>query len=221
MLDVPTPQPFPFTYALCNGVLHLLSNYTQLGRDTIPQPPYIVIANHMSFLDTLVVGAAMMHNTMPITAVKYQGSFTAIILQRLVTPIWIEQNTPDRHSLKQSLAALEAGYTVGLSPEGTRSKTHQLQKGLEGAAFLVRRANVPVLPIGIAGTDHLLKKIRPRVVGWVGKPFRLPETNQRLRDILPEDTERLMCSIAALLPERYHGYYAGHPMIAEMAQIVR
>jgi 1-acyl-sn-glycerol-3-phosphate acyltransferase len=68
--------------------------------------------------------------------------------------------------------------------------------------------------------EKILKRPRPRVNLRVGRPFRLPEgraKGEQLRDY----TDRVMCAIAALLPEQYHGVYAGHPLIEEMARIVR
>jgi len=66
----------------------------------------------------------------------------------------------------------------------------------------------------------VLKRPRPRVNIKIGKPFRLPEGRAK-GDQLDQYTERLMCAVAALLPEQYHGHYAGNPLIAEMAQLVR
>jgi hypothetical protein len=66
----------------------------------------------------------------------------------------------------------------------------------------------------------VLKRPRPRVMVRIGKPFRLPEGRAKSRD-LDEYTTRIMCAIAALMPEKYHGVYAGNPVIEEMAKIVR
>jgi 1-acyl-sn-glycerol-3-phosphate acyltransferase len=105
-------------------------------------------------------------------------------------------------------------------PEGTRSKTGGLIEGREGIAFVATRANVPILPAALWGVEKILKRPRPRVNIRVGRPFRLPEGRAK-GEQLHDYTDRVMCAIAALLPEQYHGVYAGHPLIEEMARIVR
>jgi len=53
----------------------------------------------------------------------------------------------------------------------------------------------------------------------IGRPFYLPEERVTGKE-LDYQTERIMCAIAALLPEQYHGIYAGNPLIEEMRAIV-
>jgi hypothetical protein len=74
--------------------------------------------------------------------------------------------------------------------------------------------------MAVWGTEKLLKHPRPAVRVVIGKPYRLPEGRAK-GDQLAEYTDRIMCAIAALLPEQYHGVYAGHPLIEEMRPLVR
>ena len=186
-----------------------------------PQPPYVIIANHMSYWDSLPSTAIIKDAPAILTAKKYQGRLMGNLVQFFLSPIWIEQASPDRAALRDALATLKAGHPIALSPEGTRSRTGGLREPLDGAAFLIRKANVPVAPVGFSGTDRILKDLRPHVEARIGKPFRLPEVKRPGKEQLREDTDRLMCAIAALIPEQYHGVYTGHPMIEEMRAIVR
>jgi 1-acyl-sn-glycerol-3-phosphate acyltransferase len=153
------------------------------------------------------------------TAKKYKNSLMGILFY-LGSPVWIEQESPDRHALALALRILEAGDLFAIAPEGTRSKTGGLGKGLEGAAFLATRAKVPILPMALWGTEHIFRQVRPTVGVAIGKPYRLPEGRAK-SDQLAGYADRIMCAIAALLPESYHGYYAGNPLIQEMAALVR
>jgi 1-acyl-sn-glycerol-3-phosphate acyltransferase len=97
-------------------------------------------------------------------------------------------------------------------PEGGRSHDAKLRKGKPGSAVIASKANVPVLPVGIAGTDQI-KGInwlwkRPHIVVNIGKPFKLPPNNGKMSKSRMELlTTRLMKEIAALLPPEYQGAY--------------
>ncbi|MFP4324245.1 MAG: lysophospholipid acyltransferase family protein [Anaerolineales bacterium] len=214
------PRMSPLARPGATVILRLLSDYRMTGLENYPAPPFIVIANHMSYFDGLVAASLSIRSIPVLTAKKYQGMLMGAFIKTFAAPVWIEQEAPDRQALKAALAILKAGHPLAIAPEGTRSKTRQLKAGLEGTAFLVRRAQVPIVPMGIIGTDHVGRALRPRVEGRIGKPFDLPPNGAKGRDALREDTDRLMCALAALLPERYHGHYAGHPYIAEMADLV-
>ena len=213
------PKKNPIASPLARLVLHIISDFKVFGE--FPQPPYVIIANHMSYWDSLPSTAIIKDAPAILTAKKYQGRLMGNLVQFFLSPIWIEQASPDRAALRDALATLKAGHPIALSPEGTRSRSGGLREPLDGAAFLIRKANVAVAPVGFSGTDRILKDLRPRVEARIGKPFRLPEVKRPGKEQLREDTDRLMCAIAALIPEQYHGVYTGHSMIEEMRAIVR
>jgi 1-acyl-sn-glycerol-3-phosphate acyltransferase len=114
---------------------------------------------------------------------------------------------------RAGLEVLERGGVLGIFPEGTRSRTGTMREALPGAAMLALRAGVPILPIGIDGTDDLLPRdswvprIGTRVTLRVGQPFTLqpdapsgPRPARHRREAVDAATERIMSSIAALLP---------------------
>ncbi len=198
--------------------MHLFSQFSVFGRENVPKPPFLATMNHLAYWDVPVLGSAIPYPMPAFAAQKYQHQWWGFLFYMGI-PIWVEQATPDRRALTTALKILEMGHIFGLAPEGTRSRTGGLIKGREGAAFLASHAGVPILPIGITGTHLMFRQVRPRVTVTVGKPYRLPDERAR-GERLSEYTDRIMCAIAALLPESYHGVYAGHPLIAEMAAIV-
>ncbi|MCX6010626.1 MAG: 1-acyl-sn-glycerol-3-phosphate acyltransferase, partial [Chloroflexi bacterium] len=84
-----------------------------------------------------------------------------------------------------------------------------------GSAVIASKANVPLLPVGIVGTDKI-KGIswlwkRPRIVVNIGKPFKLPPISGRMsKSQMQLLTTQLMREIAALLPPEYQGAYEKH-----------
>ncbi|MGQ9849973.1 MAG: lysophospholipid acyltransferase family protein [Aggregatilineaceae bacterium] len=204
----------PFTRLL----LFLVARYEIIGKENIPDPPYIVVSNHMSFWDIPAINYATPFGTVGLAARKYKGTRLEPLF-RLYPLIWVEQFSADRRALRDAITVLKAGVPLGIAPEGTRSRVGALIQGRAGVAFIATRANVPILPACVWGTEKILKRPRPKVVARFGKPFRLPEGHAS-GDELEAYTERIMCAIAALLPEKYHGYYAGNPLIEEMRRIV-
>jgi 1-acyl-sn-glycerol-3-phosphate acyltransferase len=200
-------------------LMHLLSRYRVTGRENIPQPPFLATSNHLSYFDVPAVAGSMTMNIPALAAKKYKGTWMEPLF-RVGGPVWIEQESPDREALMIVLKVIKRGSPFAIAPEGHRSRTGVLTEGKEGAAFIATRANVPIVPWVMWGTEKILKQIRPQVRVRIGKPYRLPEGRAK-GDALKEYTERIMCAIAALLPEEYHGVYAGNPLIEEMGAIVR
>lgn len=198
--------------------MHLFSRYITSGVENIPPAPFLLTMNHLAYWDVPAIGAAITYPIPGFTAKKYYGKPLGILFY-LGSPVWIEQETPDRRALMTALKIIEQGYSFALAPEGGRSRTGSLLKGLEGAAFLATRSNVTILPVGVWGTEKVFKQWRPEVHVRIGKPYRLPEGRAK-GDQLAEYTEQMMCAIAALLPEAYQGYYAGNPLVQEMAKVV-
>jgi 1-acyl-sn-glycerol-3-phosphate acyltransferase len=117
----------------------------------------------------------------------------------------------DRKALRTSHQVLTDGMALIMFPEATRSKTARLQRAFPGSALIAMRSGVPVLPVGIAGTEKI-KGIswlfrRPRITVNIGRPFHLP-AKKLTRDSLSENTSFIMERIAELLPPKYRGVYS-------------
>lgn len=220
--EVKYPKQKPGVRFLCGIFIRMVSNYQVVGRENIPWDKQVLMTvNHLSYFDVVAFVPPLRHLNLPgFTAKKYQGTWREFFFN-LGSPVWIDQESPDRKALMTALKLIEQGYSFGVAPEGHRSKTGGLQQGQDGAAFMANRANLPIWPIAVSGTEQVLKKARPTVRVVFGKPYSLPNEGRARGDKLTEYTERMMCAIAALLPERYHGHYAGNPLIEEMARLVR
>ena len=101
---------------------------------------------------------------------------------------------------------------MGAAPEGTRARgPYALQEGKTGLAYLATRANVPILPVGIAGTERMkdnlprLRRTELRIA--VGEPIHLPASGRARGRQLREYTDAIMHRLATLLPQEYRGFY--------------
>jgi len=124
--------------------------------------------------------------------------------------IWIDRGEPGRHALRIALNELGLGTIMGVAPEGTRSKTGALLEGKTGAAYLATRANVPIVPAVLWGTEHtkynLRQLKRTTVYVRVGEIIRLPE-GRADAEKLRAYTDLIMRRLAAILPPEYRGAY--------------
>ena len=205
-------RPLPGLPYLMRAWLAALCQFRACEREQLPVGAVIYACNHLSYYDPVVMSAAL--GDFPgFTARKYRRTWLAPFFY-LGSPVWVDQDAPDRQALRRALAILRAGHCFGVAVEGRRSRTGGLQPGRDGAAYLATRAGLPVVPIAIYGTEQLFRSWRPAVRLCVGAPLRFPAGRASARQ-LTEYTERIMCAIAALLPERYHGVYRDHPLIGE------
>jgi 1-acyl-sn-glycerol-3-phosphate acyltransferase len=209
-----------FLHAFFNAATVLLTRRNLLGLDNLPSSgPYILVFNHLSYLDLpFAFGVLGGENVTGWAAEKYQRHPFFGPLLKMAGGIFIERGQVDRDAIAQAVDWLQRGNIFGMAPEGTRSKTHALARGKTGAAYLAHEADVPLVPVGIYGTEQAwsswFRLRRPLLTMRVGTPFRLPPLDPDQRHArLRADTDEIMCRIAALIPAQYHGYYVDHPRI--------
>jgi len=200
--------------AIVNVLLGLIIHREYIGMENIPaEPPYILVINHLSVFDAPLLLTVCPHTIRAFAAAKHKRNplYAAVLV--MAGSIWVRRGEVDRKALQEALDVLKRGEALGMAPEGTRARgIYALQKGKTGAAYLATRAGVPVVPVGLTGTEQIkrnlprLRRTHVRVV--VGKPFRLPESGRVRGQKLHEYTDLIMRRIAELLPEEYRGLYA-------------
>lgn len=195
-------------------LMRVISRREFVGLENIPdEPPYILVTNHLAVFDSPLLLTICPHTIRAFAAAKHKRNPLYAPLLAAGGSIWVRRGEIDREALRQALDALAQGEALGMAPEGTRAReTYALQSAKVGAAYLATRANVPIVPVGITGTEQIkrnlprLRRTDVRVV--IGKPFRLPESGRVRGKRLREYTDLIMQHIAELLPEKYRGVYA-------------
>jgi 1-acyl-sn-glycerol-3-phosphate acyltransferase len=122
--------------------------------------------------------------------------------------------------MRVALDVLRQGVALGISPEGTRSESGELLEGKAGTILIADRAKVPIVPVGLSGTDKvqpsILRLRRQRVMARYGPAFTVPPIERdRREEQLKEYTDEMMLRIAALLPPELRGFYKDHPRLEE------
>lgn len=202
-----------FARGLCKLVISVCTRVRVEGLENFPlHGPAMVVINHLGDADVpLLVGylPAMLDGLGKIELYDHPR------VGRLMDwygVIWLHRGQPDRRALRAALDGFAEGRTIAIAPEGRQSITGELEEGNEGAAFLALKANVPIVPVALVGTENTnvyghLRHLRRAQVGLrVGKSFYLTvavENPERMR----EGTRQIMESLANLLPVEYKGIY--------------
>jgi 1-acyl-sn-glycerol-3-phosphate acyltransferase len=155
------------SYRLSHGVVAPLSKAlwrpTITGTAHVPLTGGVLLAsNHLSFIDSFAIPIAAPR---PVSFLAKADYFTGTGVGGAIRRGFFEGSNAipvDRHSsraaqesLDAALAVLRAGGAFGIYPEGTRSRDGRLYKGRTGVAFLALTAGVPIVPVGLVGTDEV------------------------------------------------------------------
>ena len=191
-----------------------------VGKQNLPaEEAYILAPVHRSYLDTPVGGMVTARRQRFLGKESLWRNRAAGRFLTIVGGFPVERGTADRAALRACQEVLERGEPMVMFPEGTRQHGPVVDPDLmhAGPAFVAARAGVPIVPLGIAGTDHAMPGgsmlIRPvRVVMVVGEPIRPPEMDGRIpRRMVDELTERLRVGLQGCFDEAQR--LAGRPAL--------
>jgi 1-acyl-sn-glycerol-3-phosphate acyltransferase len=157
--------------------------------DGLPEPPFVVASNHFSFLDGLLIGAALRQKVRFLALMDLFGNyrwldfalnaFDVIPIKRGVVPL---------SPMRAALSHLNNGGAVGLFPEGTRHHTFDPLLARPGAGWLAVRAGVPLVPVAVAGTSRVLgvdNRLRTgRISVTIGRPLSATGSDRKAVDEL-------------------------------------
>jgi 1-acyl-sn-glycerol-3-phosphate acyltransferase len=214
-----------FVRGLIRFIFNRIARFEIRGYENVPPSGAFVLAvNHIGVLDIAMFHYVFDRFDMFIpVGEKWEKNAFVRWLARNLNFLFVDRFNPDLKALRKMIALMDAGNSLVIAPEGTRSKTGALIEGKPGVAYLAARSGFPVLPVAITGTEDKvilanLKRLRKSPVTLTaGKPFTLPPIPRENRDeALQTYTDEIMCQIAALLPERYRGVYAEHPRLKEI-----
>jgi 1-acyl-sn-glycerol-3-phosphate acyltransferase len=216
-------------------LLRLTVDFEVEGTDHVPRKgPFLLVMNHLGLLDGPVVIATSPRTLEAVVDHQMLDVPVSGKILRWYGIVPVRRDQFDRNVVRQALSLLESGRPVGISPEAGISSSGALKEARDGAAYLALRANVPVLPVGITGTetlhgawDAVAGKVSLRgmeqLAFWrrrrekihinlaYGAPFDLGWAGQawhERREAIQAASDEIMARIAALLPDSYRGVYS-------------
>jgi 1-acyl-sn-glycerol-3-phosphate acyltransferase len=123
------------------------------GLENVPKKGgVLLVANHQSYLDPFLV-AVRLYRPVSFLAKSelFQNPFLAGLI-RLLKAFPVRQGEGDIGAVKEVIRRLGEGYALNIYPEGTRTTTGDIEPLERGIALVIRRANVPVVPVAIHGS---------------------------------------------------------------------
>jgi 1-acyl-sn-glycerol-3-phosphate acyltransferase len=201
----------------------LLTRTNVEGLKNIPDEGGVLMtANHLSAVDPALIFMSLdRSDSQGFVAKKHRNNLFYRTVVNLIGGIWLNRYEADSQALRKARAHLKNGGIFGIAPEGTRSPTGALIAGKTGAAYLADISNVPIQPIAIYGSEdaghRILKFERPKITVIFGELYTLPKIDRKEREVgLQQNTDEIMCRIAAMLPLEYRGEYADFPRVHEL-----
>ena len=171
---------YRFWWSVSTVLSKLLTRLTINGREHLPEEgPFVLAPIHRSYLDTPFAGCVRRKR------MRFMGKDTmwkngqAGWMLSALGAFPVTRGTADREALRRSIQVLEEGEVLVLFPEGERKEGPVVQPLFDGAVYIAIKAGVPIVPIGIGGSERVMPKkskmIYPRKVHIeIGPPIPAP-----------------------------------------------
>jgi len=205
---------------LLSPVIRLLWRVRVEGREHVPSVgPVILAPNHVAFLDSVFLPLVIERRVTFVAKAEYFDSWKTAWFFKAVgqIPMRRDGGSASERALATARQVLESGGALGIYPEGTRSPDGRLYRGHTGVARLALGCKVPVVPVGLVGTNEVQRpgSNRPHLFRRVTIRFAPPLDVARFADESVADplalralTDELMFEIRRLSGQSYVDRYA-------------
>ncbi|WP_077308950.1 lysophospholipid acyltransferase family protein [Terribacillus halophilus] len=188
---------YTFGKMVVSTVLYPVFRIKVYGKEHVPKEgPVLVCSNHISNFDPPVLGITCPRD------IAFMGKSELFKFKPLgwlmknLNVFPVKRGMQDRSALRVGLDLLAEGKTMGLFPEGTRSKDGTLGAPLPGIGFFAMRSEAKVVPCAIIGS---YKGVKPLKVIY-GPPIDMQELRER-KAPAKEVSQAIMDEIQLLINE--------------------
>ncbi|MEO7570991.1 MAG: lysophospholipid acyltransferase family protein [Acidimicrobiales bacterium] len=208
-VDIWTGEPGRGTrisYAAVRGlfelVFRLMGRVQVVGGEKVPATGAFILAPvHRSNVDFALTSLVTRR---PMRYMGKDSIWKSKLLGRFVTMLGafpVHRGSADRDALRACTEIVSGGSPLVMFPEGTRQSGPTVQELFDGTAYVAAKAGVPIVPMGIGGSEAMMPKgakrlYRSRLVLVVGDPIPPPA---------PTEQGRMPRSAVAALTQRLAG----------------
>ncbi|WP_265264350.1 lysophospholipid acyltransferase family protein [Spirulina subsalsa] len=189
-----------FKWSVVSPMLHVYFQGKITGAEQVPREGgFVAVSNHASFFDPPILSNSVGR---PVAFMAKEELFKIPVLKqaiRLYGAYPVKRSSADRSAIKAALECLKEGWGVGIFLEGTRTEDGTIQNPKLGAAMIAAKAQVPLVPVSLWGTDQIGSGV-PRAVPVtvrIGAPMSPPPSTKR------EDLEAVTENCAAIINEMH------------------
>jgi len=141
------------TRMIARPIMTLMFDLKVYGRQHVPpRGGCLLISNHQSYLDPVLIGVYLQRPMSYMAKSElFKNKYFGWLIRSL-NAFPIKQGKSDVGAIKETIRRLKEGYLLNVFPEGARTFTSELGPIEPGAALVIRRADVPVVPCVIQGS---------------------------------------------------------------------
>jgi 1-acyl-sn-glycerol-3-phosphate acyltransferase len=158
-------------YAFYHTIFTLGFSLRMQGHENMPlEGPALVVSNHQSFLDPLVIGLCARRPLVYLARKTLFKNPLFAALIRSLNAVPIDQEGVGKEGIRVVLEQLSRGRAVVVFPEGERTWTGEMLPLRPGIHLLIKRTRAPIVPVGIAGAYYAWPRWRalpiPAPLAW-------------------------------------------------------
>jgi 1-acyl-sn-glycerol-3-phosphate acyltransferase len=148
-----------FKWSVVSPMLHAYFRGRIYGAENVPQKgPLLVVSNHASDFDPPLLSNCVGR---PVAFMAKEELFRIPVLKQAIELYGaypVKRGAADRNAIRAALNSLNTGWAVGIFLQGTRTPDARIDDPKLGAALIAAKANVPLLPVSLWGTEKIFRK---------------------------------------------------------------
>jgi len=186
-----------------------IMKYEVTGLEHFPREGAVILAaNHVTNFDVFPIQFSIPRVIFFMGKAELFKNPIVDVFARNLSGFPVQRGEKDQWAMDHALKILRHGQTLGMFPEGTRSRGGGLKVAKTGTAKLSIEAGCPIVPMAIVGSDKFFKQFphRARVRIRILPPI-LPKPDETPLAL----TDRLMFTLARALPKEMRGVYTETP----------
>ena len=197
------------TILLIRIFLPLFMKREIIGVENLPTAgPVVLASNHLTNFDVFPIQLCLPRPLFFMAKAELHKNKILDIWLRQLGAFPVQRGKRDDWALAYARKVLDHKQVLAIFPEGTRSKGRGLRPAKTGAARFALYAGCPIIPVAVIGTEEIFNHFphRTQVSIQIGEPI-FPEEGESALAL----TDRLMFTLAEMLPPELRGVYGEHP----------
>lgn len=171
-----------FKWSVVSPMFNLYFRGKLYGRENVPQKGgLVVVCNHASFFDPPLLSCCVGR---PVAYMAKEELFKVPVFKQAISLYGaypVKRSSIDRSAIRAALDNIKQGWAVGIFLQGTRTRDGRITQPKLGAAMIAAKAQVPILPVSLWGTEKIPQKggLFPPITARIAPPLPPPVSNKR------------------------------------------